>query len=544
MQARALELTKRLVRVGSCSRTPEERAFASLLLTVLEEVGGGALEIGAHPVPHDPWERSVPWALLPGRGSEAVVLLSHYDTVDVAEYGALRECATDPDELHRRMSAAAAQYDPLTRAHLARPDEWLFGRGAADMKSGIAAHLVVLEQLCARVRAGDGLPGSVLFVCTPDEENESAGVLAAVELLARLERERGIEIVGAINNDYISARFAGDEQQLVYTGTVGKLLPSVYVRGVETHAGEPYEGLDANLLAAEIVRALSMRADLADADGEEVAPPPVTLKATDFKDRYDVQIPFDAYLYVNFLTFTCSPGEVLRRVAGVVDGALGDVVSRLDAERSAWHERAGLPPPTPARPPRTLSCAELLAEAQRVSRTDAVSARLTGLNAELHGAGMEPRERSARLVRELWDLAGLAGPAAVVYFSPPYYPHVSGSGDSVFLRAARAVAAEHGAGVRRLYPYISDGSYLSADGTGRLDALTENMPLWRDAPDPAGYSLPLEAIRALSVDVVNIGVWGFGAHKREERVYIPYSCGAVPEMILETVLRALGTDGG
>ncbi len=537
--ARALDLTKRLVRLNSRSRTPEEREFADHLCGILQEIGGDILELGLHPVPLDPWERSVPWALLRGTGPRTVLLMSHYDTVDTTDYGALRPWATEPDELHERMRALATQFDDLTRQHLESPDEWLFGRGTADMKSGIAAHLTALEELCERTRGGEELPGNVLFICTPDEENESLGMLAAVQLLATLGQESGLEIIGAINTDYTTARYPGDEGKVVYTGTVGKLLPSIYVRGVETHAGEPYGGCDANLLAAEVLRALSMRADLADSDGEEVTPPPISLKAADFKDRYDVQIPFDAYLYVNFLTFTLSPQEVLDRVLEIAREAAQEALIRVQAQRHAWHERAGLQEVGPALPLRALSYVELLREAEEVSGAEVVRSRLESLNDSLFREQVDPRVRSVQMVRELWNLSGLRGPALVLYYSPPYYPHLSGSRRTSFLEAARRVARESGVEVRRLYPYMSDGSYLAIEQGDDLAALTENMPLWRTAPEASGYALPLDTIRALDVDVVDIGVWGYGAHKREERVHIPYSCGEVPRMVLDTILEAL-----
>jgi arginine utilization protein RocB len=57
-----------------------------------------------------------------------------------------------------------------------------------------------------------------------------------------------------------------------------------------------------------------------------------------------------------------------------------------------------------------------------------------------------------------------------------------------------------------------------------------------------GYSLPLDRIRELNVDVANIGVWGYAAHTREERVNVPYSCGQVPLIIHDAVLRTLSAD--
>lgn len=539
IQARVLQLTVRLVQCPSPSRTPGERRVAQLIGELLAEIGGDQLQTGAYPIQGDPYSRVVAWAYLPGASARTVVLMAHYDTVDTADYGELRPWATEPAELRRRLPHSNL-LDDLGRRHLAEGEDWLFGRGAADMKAGVAAHLVVLELLCRRKRAGAEPPGGVLLVCTPDEEVESAGMLAAVELLSDLKREQGLEYVGAINTDYHSARFEGDETRAVYLGTVGKLLPSVYVRGVETHVGEPYLGYDANLLCADVVRAVSLRADLADSSDALLAAPPVSLKGGDFKDRYDVQVPFEAHAYFNYLTHRLTPAEALAQVRATVESALTGSVRDIHEQHRRWERRAGRTEPPPPPSPLVLTYAELLAAARNAADEAAVASRLSDLNSTLAAGGVDARVRSVQLVRELWDLSGLHGPAAAVYYSPPYYPHSRGDEHSAFARAVRSVASERGVAVRRVYPYISDASYLSLADCGELSALTANMPLWGDGADPARYSLPLREIGALNLEVANIGVWGHGAHKPQERLHVPYSCGVAPMMVLETLERALG----
>lgn len=536
---RSCALTERLVRCPSFSRTSGERDCVRLIETILREICHGALEHGLHPVEGDGLGRSVAWALLRGESPRTVVLMCHYDTVDTADYGALQEFATRPDELRRRMLEAAADFDALTRAHLGRPDEWLFGRGVVDMKSGIAAHLVVLEHLCERTSAGRRLPGNVLFFATPDEESESAGMLAAVRLLAGMKREHELDFLGAINTDYISSLYEGDDVRAVHLGAVGKVLPGVYVRGVETHAAEPYAGYDANVLSAEIVRELSMRAGLADAAGEYVAPAPVTLKSTDLKDRYDVQTPYEAYLDLNYLTCAATPAGVQARLLEVAESALTEAIRRVHEEHARWRARAGLPAPPAPPEARVWTYSELVGFANERAGADLVESGLAEVNNSLTEAGVDARVRTAHLVREVWKLSGLSGPAAVVYYSPPYYPHAVGDDTSDFVRGVRRVAEAHGVAFRRYYPFITDASYLSLEAPGDLPALTGNMPLWGNESDPSRYSLPLETIGGLNLQVVNIGVWGYGAHKRGERVHIPYSCGEVPLIILETIERTL-----
>ncbi len=92
--------------------------------------------------------------------------------------------------------------------------------------------------------------------------------------------------------------------------------------------------------------------------------------------------------------------------------------------------------------------------------------------------------------------------------------------------------------LREYFPYLSDLSYLRLEGEMNLEALTANMPLWRDPAAPArpgSYSLPLEAIQQLGIPVINFGVHGRGAHQRDEGVIKSYSFGTLPQLLYEMI---------
>ena len=61
--------------------------------------------------------------------------------------------------------------------------EWIWAKGAADMKGGLAIHMVLMEEFSRQALAGE-LEGSVLFMAVPDEESYSCGMRAASELFA------------------------------------------------------------------------------------------------------------------------------------------------------------------------------------------------------------------------------------------------------------------------------------------------------------------------------------------------------------------------
>jgi arginine utilization protein RocB len=114
-----------------------------------------------------------------------IVLLSHFDTVDTAEFGPLEPLAFDPVRLTEAMRERASEFDADAAADLAS-GEYLFGRGTMDMKSGLALHMSLIEQAGA-----EDWPINLLLLAVPDEEVNSAGMRAAVRQLPDLAREQG-----------------------------------------------------------------------------------------------------------------------------------------------------------------------------------------------------------------------------------------------------------------------------------------------------------------------------------------------------------------
>ncbi|HKW24023.1 MAG TPA: M20/M25/M40 family metallo-hydrolase, partial [Ktedonobacterales bacterium] len=283
--------TTRLVNIRSVSPGQGEIQVAREVLNMLQEDGleRGYTAIGLDPLAGDACERQNACAFLRGKSPQTIILLGHIDTVDTKDYGALEPFALDPDALAAHQQTLAAMTPGLADDLREHPGDWMFGRGSIDMKCGVAANIAVMRHMAKLAQAGE-LPLSVVLIATPDEENESAGVLQAVRYLLRLREEHGLSYPGAINTDYTTALYPGDQHRYIYTGSVGKLLPTFLVIGHATHVGEPFDGLDANLLAAELIRDLSMNDALCDVARGQHTPPPVTLKASDLKTSYDVQL--------------------------------------------------------------------------------------------------------------------------------------------------------------------------------------------------------------------------------------------------------------
>ncbi len=552
----------RLVGVRSVSPGPGESAVAEEVLRLLDEDGleEAYTASGLDPIPGDRHGRHNAYAFLRGRSARTVVLMGHIDTVDTADYGSLEPWALDPDGLAARRDELCRALPGLAADLATQPDDWMFGRGVADMKSGVAAAIAVLRRYARQTRTQGPPPLSVVLLATVDEENESAGVLQALRLLARLRAEYGLDYVGAINTDYTTARYPGDPHRYIYSGTVGKLLPCFLAVGQPSHAGDPFDGLDANLIAAELVRDLSMNPDLCDSASGFTTAPPVTLHARDLKTRYDTQLPFAAAVYLNVLTLTTGPAALLERLHGLAEASLRRVLQRVDRAEHIWLDLQGSGADNDraagaarSRSGRVLTYAALYKAAVRRIGSDGVRA---ALDAEWAGLpdDIDRRERSLRLVWQLWTVSGLPAPAIILYYAPPYYPHVAAT-PSLLHQAVSAVAVAHPELQLvhdEYFPLLCDMSYLRLDPRLDTDPLRRNMPLWQDqGPDivdspvrPGGYSLPLDLMRALDLPTANIGPYGVGAHQAGERVLMSYAFDTVPRLIDETIgqLAALPDD--
>lgn len=532
--------TLRLVGVSSVSPGTGETDAVREVIQLLKEGGleGAYTEIGLDPIPEDPWGRKNAFAFLRGRTRRTVVLLGHIDTVDTSDYGELQPWALDPEALSRHPDLVALVPD-AARDIEQQPDDWLFGRGVADMKSGVAANIAVMRELA---RAGEP-PLSIVLLATPDEENESAGVLAAVGFLHDLKARHGLEYVGAINTDYTSALYPDDPHRYIYSGTIGKLLPGFFVVGCPAHAGEPFAGMDVNVIAAQLIRDLSMNASLSDSVRGVIAPPPVTLRATDLKLHYDTQLPFTAYFLLNVLTLAVDPGELLVRLRDRVSGSLQRALARLVREEEEWLAKQTAVPrcPTGAREATVLTYDELRTLVVEKVGSDRAAVEFAEAW-DCEASDIDKRERCVRLVERLWRLSGCDGPAVVIFYAPPYYPHVARSASSL-QEAVHAVVEAHpdlNLVEDEFFPLMSDMSYLRLNSRVDVTALERNMPVWQDPrmpPRHGAYSLPLDLIRELDLPVVNIGPYGRGVHQRGERVLMPYSFGIVPQLIYETIER-------
>jgi succinyl-diaminopimelate desuccinylase len=273
--------TLRLARelIARRSVTPEDGGCQELLAARVARVG-----FAIEPVRHG--EVTNLWA----RRGDARPLLCFIGHTDVVPSGPIEKWASDP-------------FVPTER------DGKLFGRGAADMKTSIAAFVVAVEQFVAKHPSHKG---SIALLITSDEEGPAVnGTLKVVELL----KSRGERIDYCLVGEPTCVSKLGDT---IKNGRRGSLSGTLRVRGVQGHVAYPH------LAKNPVHLAVSALTELAAAEwdrGNEYFPP-TTWQISNIHGGTGASnvIPGEVEILFNFRFSTASSPEGLKqRVHSILD---------------------------------------------------------------------------------------------------------------------------------------------------------------------------------------------------------------------------------
>lgn len=220
---RTLHLTEQLIARPSV--TPADGGCMDLIASRLQAVG-----FECHNLLFGPEGAPVTnlWAIRQGSRPDAPVLTFAGHT-DVVPTGPLAQWNSEP-------------FTPTHR------QGQLFGRGAADMKSSLAAMVVASEDFVA---AHPQHAGSLAFLLTSDEEGPSVdGTVKVVEWL----QSRGQRLDYCIVGEPTSVQRLGD---MVKNGRRGSMSGKLTVRGLQGHIAYPHLARNPIHLAAPALAELA-----------------------------------------------------------------------------------------------------------------------------------------------------------------------------------------------------------------------------------------------------------------------------------------------
>ena len=476
---------------------------------------------GAYPIEGDPFDRTVCFGMVRGSGRDTVVFVHHYDVVEIEDFKLLKSLAFSPDELAEELKKISESLPEEARLDL-ESGKFLFGRGTCDMKGGGAIQLSLLERYS---RLAD-FKGNVIVIAVPDEENLSAGMRAATVLLAELKEKYDLDYKIMINSEPHQRK---DPKQGVFSeGSVGKVMPFVYVRGYLSHIGKVFEGLNPLSIMSEIVRRTELNMDFSDAVAGECAPPPTWLYLKDSKKHYDVSMPLSASGCFSILTLDQTPADVMERVGNICRESFAKIIDEMNESYRRFSE---LTEPVAGQLPWEVNVQDFAGLYNEAYETygdkfkDAYDKKLEYLSQWLKEGNSTIIESNFALIEFVFDYIDDLSPRIIYGLIPPYYPNVS----NLYFRNLDPAAAgladslneyigqEFDQTYMREYFYtgICDLSYTSIGDSGQtLETLKNSMPLLGDF-----YDIPVEAIEKISMPCMNIGPWGKDFHKLTERVY-------------------------
>lgn len=526
-----LQLLCELVEIPSVTASQAEYDFPYQVIERLRKLQYFQ-DFPTHLQLHPTWDgRHVLTALVKRTPDTAntVVLLSHFDVVDVEDYGSLKDEAFRPLELTARLKGDNAVLPEDARLDI-NTGNWLFGRGTMDMKCGLVLHMSILEQAC-----NQAFDGNVLLVTVPDEEVNSLGMHTAVPVLTELARAHQLRYDLLFNSEPVFRRYPGDTENAVYSGSIGKVLPGFLCYGQESHVGEPWSGLNANFMVSMLTTELELNRDVCEEVDGELTPPPTNLIQRGLKDDYSAQIPHRAVTLFNLFVYKRQMKDV---VDVLVDVAKTTAAKIEQAHNAKAHEFAAFYHTDSA---NTSVCVMTYGELRdyAVSTYGEDTVRET-LEQALHNYDIrDHRDAAIRQVNHLATLCRERAPMIVLFFAPPYYPAVNSASHPLVQSIIQAVTeqAETDFGIllehQKYFGGISDLSFVGLDHPAEtLTSYINNSPVWPDL-----YTLPLDAMAKLNVPVINLGPIGRDAHKWTERLDVDYAFTTLYDLLESSICK-------
>ena len=519
------------VAIGSFSDTEHEREVEPFFVNLMESYPyykEHPDHFGVFKIPGDHLDRGVCWAFVKGDGEDTVCMVHHYDVVGVEDFKTLKEYALLPDKLHEMLEKNRDMLSDEAKMDLDSGD-FLFCKGGCDMKAGGSIQFALMKEYGNLALKGE-LKGNILVVSVPDEENLSAGMRGAATLLAELKEKYNLNYKLMINSEPHQRR---ETSVGVFSlGTVGKVMPFVFVRGSMSHVGKVFEGLNPVIILSEIERRTELNMDFTDvvetdSDSSECSPPPTWIYMKDSKEVYDVSMPLNAYGCISILNLTSSPMEVLEKLKTICVDSFNQVISEANDAYHTFLSNSKRPQADLPWKSLVSSFDELLGEAKKDHGEEfekLYEAKVKELLEDFNSARRSIINCNYELVSFVFDYVDNSAPRVVYGLVPPYYPCVSNldfekiNQDIKDLYPVLLEYTRDNFNQEYIKEYffsgICDLSYIDMkDAQGTRKALKESMPLFGDF-----YDIPLEDIEKISMPGINIGPWGKDFHKLSERV--------------------------
>lgn len=481
---------------------------------------------------NDVLKRPVVWALRKGTSSKTIILMGHYDAVEIESYGVLKPYALKPGLLKEKLKKIVITDQDLKKD--LESDNWVFGRGIADMKAGLAINLHTLL-------SNENMNINILFIAVPDEENMSSGALQSIQLYSDLKKKFGLDYKLCLISEPQFRKVDLCDDYMLFSGSMGKILPVVIAKGVLTHSAEIFNGLNSGFIIAEIIRNLELSTDFISEDMGMVTQPPTVQIFKDLKTNYDVSVPEYSTACFNILFLKSkAPLSVIEELKRVCKDSLEFVLKKYNESFDAVLSRGFIKEDKRKNfKAQVLTLAELEYEVkQRKNDFEDLKKEIEKfLEEKIKAHEFTLQAASIYYMKSLLEISGIDYPVVVIGIAPPYYPAVTNKvlnkdisgcleGLSEYIKDKFSCGAKE-------YPYfwgMTDMSYMSCINPKEEREFLNNLTL------PSSiYDVPVEEIAELNIPSFLIGPASRDVHQMGERVYMPDVKEGIPALFKKII---------
>lgn len=531
MQSKIKEILFKLVSVQSDTGTKKEIKMAECIFDIIKEqeyfIENPQL-CGKY-YNNDFLNRPVIWALRKGKTNKTIILTGHYDAVEIDSYGAIKEYALKPDELKDKLKFMNIGSD--AQKDLQNPD-WYFGRGINDMKAGIAININAVSS-----SINDDI--NVLFVAVHDEENLSAGMRQSTKLFCELKEKFNLDYkLILITEPHIRKE---EDEFKVFVGTVGKIMPSIVVKGRIAHGSDVMEGLNSTVLMSQIITNIELNPNLCSTDMDMTTPPPTVLFARDLKEIYDVSVPEYSAIYLNYQFLKSkTPMQILDDVKNICNKSFDAVIEKYNFAYEMLNKKGAVNGKC-KREFKTLVYSfeeiEKIAEESNNNYGELKKELYQKIYKLVSNNEMTIQDAGISIVKGIIELSMITEPLIVIGFIPPYYPSTNNSyldnNNELYVEIIEKTLKEsYGLKMEKenYFMGICDGSYTSCTDRKSEEEVMSNMVTPKEI-----YDIPFDNIEKISAPFIVVGPWGKDYHTITERVYMPDVEKTVPDIVKKLI---------
>lgn len=531
------EILLELVSIQSDTGTEMECDIAKVIYDMIAEERYfknhrehfGAFEDG------DVFKRPVIWALKKGNSKKTIILMGHYDAVEIETYGTLKEYALNPVLLKSKFKEI--DYIGNEIKEDLNSEDWAFGRGIADMKSGVAINLHVLL-------TNENEDINILFIAVPDEENMSSGAIQSIKLYHMLKEKFNLDYKLCIISEPQFRSVEENEEYHIYEGSTGKILPIIMAKGILSHAAEIYNGLNSGFIISEIIRNIELTTDMISEDRGVFTQPPTVQIFKDLKKTYDVSLPEYSVACFNILFLkNKSPLSIINDLLNISKKSLDYVVCRYNESFDIMKEKGFIKEEKRKIFNTQVFTLDQLEEYVKVNNPNFSEIKRNlelEIDKNIKNKNMTLQDASIHYMKVMLESATINQPVVVVGVAPPYYPAVCNFFLDKDIRYIMDGLSEYmkslyGIGTKSI-AYLSgmcDMSYMNSSDPLEERKLLDNLVL------PSSiYNIPIEDIANLNIPTLMIGPACKDVHQLGERVYMPDVKERIP-MIFNKIINNL-----